>query len=324
MNRSLAALFAFALVLTLGCAPDTPLGRHGRLQVVDRHLADAAGRPVQLRGVSSYNIAGYDWLFTDAALKELRDDWKADVVRFAMYTDPMQAGYLGNPQLEKTVDKLVAAAGKAGLYTIVDWHILRDGDPLENLDAAVDFWGRAAARYRGQDHVLFEICNEPNGPAVTWNDRIRPYAEKVLAAIRAADPTRIVLVGTATWSQDVDLAAQAPLADPQVMYVFHWYAGTHGQELRDKIDKALPLIPLFNTEWGSTEASGGGEPRPAETAVWLKFLDDRYLSSCNWSLSTVREGSAALKPKYEQQGPMASFLTSSGVLVHDYLRAPRK
>jgi len=306
-----------------GCAA-TPFDRHGRLRVEGTQLVSSQGQPVQLRGVSSYNIAGYDWLFGDAGLKELRDDWKVDVVRFAMYTDPIRAGYLGNPQLEKTVDKLVAGAQKAGLYAIVDWHILADGDPLANVDAAVDYWGRAAERYKGMDHVLFEICNEPNGEGVTWESRIRPYAVRVLEAIRRHDPTRVVLVGTATWSQDVDDAARQPLPDPNVMYVFHWYAGTHGEDLRAKVALAHQTIPLFSTEWGTTDSSGNGDPYPAETATWLAFLDERGISSCNWSLSTVREGSAALKPRYEQQGPMAEFLTPSGVLVHDWLRAPRK
>jgi len=321
-----AVVVALALLAATAVAQapaGSPVDRFGRLRVENLRLVAQNGRPVQLRGVSSHNIAGTDWLFNDEGLAELRDEWKADVIRLAMYTQAVRSGYLGNPGLEQTIDKIVGAAGRAGLYVIVDWHILEDGDPTENQAAAQAFFGRIAARYRALPNVLLEICNEPNGPGVTWDAKIRPYAVEVLKAIRAADPDRVVLVGTANWSQDVDLAARNPLPDPQVMYVFHWYAGTHGQALRNKVALAAKTVPLFNTEWGTTDSSGNGETYPAETAVWLSFLDRLGVSACNWSLSTVVEGSAALKRKFEQQGPMSQFLTRSGILVHDWTRAPR-
>ncbi|WP_374115461.1 cellulase family glycosylhydrolase [Bacillus atrophaeus] len=44
----------------------------------------------------------------------------------------------------------------------------------------------------------------------------------------------MIVVGTGTWSQDVNDAADNPLQDKNVMYSLHFYAGTHGQALRDK------------------------------------------------------------------------------------------
>lgn len=310
------------IMFLVGCGNPTPLDRWGRLKVEKLQLTSEQGQAVQLRGVSSYNIAGFDWIFNDANLKELRDDWKADVVRLAMYTDPIVAGYLSNPRLEETMNKLVASITKAGLYVIIDWHILADGDPSTHTKEAVEFFGRMAARWKDNKGVILEICNEPNGPGVTWNDRIKPYAETVLAAIRAADPTRVILVGTPTWSQDVDEASKNPLADSQVLYVFHWYAGSHGAELRAKVAQAAKTVALFCSEWGATDNTGNGEVYPDKTNQWFQFLDGRRISSCNWSLSNVREGASALKPKYDG-GPMGPLLTPSGKIVYDYLRSPR-
>jgi len=308
---------------TAQSTPKTPVERYGRLRVENLQLVSETGKPVQLRGVSSYNISGFDWLFGPDQLKELVQDFHADVLRLAMHTDPIVQGYMGNPALPRIMDELIAATEEAGIYCIVDWHILRDKDPNQYKAEAVDYFGKIAEKYKDKKHLIFEICNEPNGVETTWNEKIRPYAVDVLAAIRKSDPTRVVLVGTPTWSQDVDIAAQNPLPDPNVMYVFHFYAGTHGQSLRNKVDAARKTIPLFCSEWGTTDSSGGGDPYPAETAVWLKFLDDRRISSANWSFSNAREGSAALMVWYDMEGTLKEALSPSGEILYQYLTAPR-
>jgi len=318
----LAACLTFAGLS--GCSgSQTPVQKYGRLHVDHLQLVSQDGKPVQLRGVSSYNIAGFDWLFGPSQLKELVQTFHAQVLRLAMYTDPLAQGYMGNPGLQKVMDKLIADTKAAGIYCIVDWHILRDGNPNLYKDAAVKFFTDLAQKYKDDPHLIFEICNEPNGTGVTWDGAIRPYAVDVLAAIRKSDPTRVVLVGTPTWSQDIDIAAKHPLDDPNVMYVFHWYAGSHGQPLRDKIDEARKTVPVFNSEWGATADSGTGEVFPAQTAVWLKFLDDRNISSCNWSFGNVNEGSASLIVSYNSDAPFKNQLTPSGKIVFDYLTAPR-
>lgn len=326
MNRSLAlccAVLGLTLshpLVAMGGAEPTPVAKYGRLKVEGRQLVSEAGKPVQLRGMSSYNIAGFDWLFGPDQLKELVQDFRADVLRLAMYTDPIVQGYITNPGLPRTIDELIAATEEAGIYCIVDWHILRDKDPNQYKPEAIAFFSGLAEKYKDKKHLIFEICNEPNGAETTWNERIRPYAVDVLAAIREHDPTRVVLVGTPTWSQDIDIAAANPLPDPNVMYVFHFYAGSHGQALRDKVDRARETVPVFCSEWGTTDSSGGGEPFVAETAVWLKFLDDRNISSANWSFSTVREGSAALLPSYDLEGTLKESLSASGLILYDYVR----
>ncbi len=324
LSLGLLILAAAGLPGTAGAAP-TPLERYGRLRVENLQLVSESGNPVQLRGVSTYNIAGFDWMFGPDQLRELVTDFHADLIRLAMYTDPVVQGYAANPEgLTKIIDQLVADTEAAGLYCIVDWHISNyDSNPNQRKDLAIAFFSRMAEKYKDKKHLLFEICNEPSGPTVTWDEQVRPYATEVLAAIRKFDPTRVVLVGTPTWSQDIDLAARNPLADPNVMYVFHWYAGSHGQALRDKVDAARRSVPMFCTEWGSTDNTGNGRTFPAETAEWLKFLDDRGISSANWSFSNVREGSAALIGSYDGDDPFKDSLTPSGKILYNYLTAPR-
>lgn len=319
------ALTIVGFVPAIGTAEKTPVERYGRLRVENLRLVSEDGKPVQLRGVSTYNIAGFDWMFGVDKLTELVRDFHADVIRLAMYTDPILQGYAANPEgLTKIIDQLVEDTETAGIYCIIDWHISNyDSNPNQRKDLAVAFFSRLAEKYKDKKHLFFEICNEPSGPSVTWDEVVRPYAAEVVAAIRKFDSTRIVLVGNPTWSQDVDIAARHPLEDANVMYTFHFYAGSHGQWLRDKVDAARKTVAVFCSEWGTTLNTGNGDTFPAETAAWLKFLDDRGISSANWSFSNVHEGSAALVGSYDGEDPFQDSLTASGKIVYQYLAAKR-
>ena len=81
------------------------------------------------------------------------------------------------------------------------------------------------------------------------------------------------------------------------MYTLHFYAGTHGQDLRNRIDSAWAAgLPVFVSEWGTSRADGSGGVFLEESRVWLDHLEERGISWCNWSLCDKNETSAALKP----------------------------
>ena len=53
------------------------------------------------------------------------------------------------------------------MYVVIDWHTLTPGDPNDGAyDQKWDFWGFISSTFAGKAHVLYEICNEPNG--VNW------------------------------------------------------------------------------------------------------------------------------------------------------------
>ena len=209
----------------------TPFAQHGRLQVRGIELVDQSGAPFQLKGVSTHGLQWFPQYVSQESFASLQS-WGANAVRLAMYTG--EGGYVsgGNrAQLEATIDRGVQAAATLGMYVIIDWHILSDGNPNQHTGEAVDFFSRMAAKYAGLGNVLYEICNEPNG-GVQWPE-IKHYADQVIPAIRQYDPTGIIIVGTPTWSQDVEQVASAPLAQPgNVMYALHFYAGTHKDNIR--------------------------------------------------------------------------------------------
>ncbi|ATA23843.1 1,3-beta-glucanase [Brenneria goodwinii] len=318
----LAALLVVALcgcVRTLPADAATPVQVHGQLSIADGKLVDANGKPVQLRGMSSHGLQWYGQFVNKDAMKWLRDDWGISVFRLAMYTE--EEGYITDPSVADKVKEAVEAAQSLGLYVIIDWHILSDGDPNKHKTAAKAFFNEMAELYGNSPNVIYEIANEPNGD-VTWNDRIRPYALALTQTIRAKDPDNLILVGTGSWSQDVQDAADNPLPDRNTMYVLHFYAGTHKLSLRERLDYALNRgVPIFVSEWGTSEAAGDKGPFLAESRVWLDFLNQRGISWVNWSLSDKAEISSALAPGADTRGGWTDAdLTTSGKFVRKRIR----
>ncbi|SDB31725.1 glycoside hydrolase family 5 protein [Eubacterium oxidoreducens] len=289
-----------------------------RLHVSDTKLVNAKGKKVQLRGVSTHGLAWYPQYVNKKAFSTLKKDWKANVVRLALYTEEY-GGYCntnaaGRKNLEALIDKGVKYAAMNKMYVIIDWHILSDGNPKTHQKAAVKFFKKMAKKYKGYTNVIYEICNEPNGGNVSWTKTIRPYAKKVVKAIRKYDKKAVVIVGTGTWSQDVDAVIGHQLGDDNVMYALHFYAGTHGSWLRDKAEKAIDAgVPVFVSECNITDASGDGNINKSEGNAWMKWMKKHKISYVAWNLSNKGEDSALIKSSCAKKyGWKKSQLSTTG------------
>lgn len=276
------------------------ISENGWLQVKETQLCNERGEPVVLHGMSSHGLQWYGD-FTSAGAVETTAEYGANLFRVAMYTG--ENGYLSQPAaMEKKAVAAVDAAIQKDMYVILDWHILSDGNPRSHLKEAKSFFAAMAKRYKDSPAVLFEICNEPNG-GVSWANDVKPYARELVKTIRGEGAENVILIGSPTWSQDIHLAAADPVEGENLMYTLHFYAGTHGKELRDRMDAALEKgLPLFVSEWGTSRADGSGGVFLKESEEWLDFLDSRKISWANWSLCDKNETSAALKPGASQNG----------------------
>jgi len=336
---SFAALFALfpAAFLTFSCGVDdrmlsvdkngrTVVERFGQLRVEGTKLLAEDGRQIQLRGISSHGLQWAGKYANEDVIRWLRDDWNMQVWRAAMYLG--EGGYILQRSLKNLVIDSVEAAINLGLYVIIDWHVHLDQDPNLYKNHAIDFFTEMAQRYGSYPNIIYEICNEPNGPHVTWNEVVRPYAEELIAVIRQYDPNNIIIVGTPTWSQDVDIAALNPLEGNNIMYTLHFYAGTHGQELRDKAKLAIERgLPLFVTECGTSQATGGNGVFEKEFLVWLSFLKKHQISWVNWSLTNKGEDSGLLILNADREGKGGwtdRELSQSGKFIRKILRNETK
>lgn len=295
----------------------TPLERYGRLAVKNGQLVAENGKAVQLKGVSTHGLSWYPQYANKKAFQTMRDQWGVQVVRLAMYTAEYNGYCSGDKNnqkaLRKQIYRAVDAAEELGMYVIIDWHILSDSNPKTYQSQAKKFFKTMAKRYADADHVMYEICNEPNG-GTSWS-QIKSYAKSVISVIRTYDKNGIILVGTPTWSQDVDQAAASPLKDyDNLMYTFHFYADTHRDQLRDKLEGALKAgLPVFVSEYGVGDASGAGVINKTEAAKWMKLMDQYKVSSCIWNLSNKDETAAMIKSDCSKtSGWKNSDLSASG------------
>ena len=272
----------------------TPVGKHGKLSVNGIKIVDKNGSTFSLKGVSTHGIAWFPQYINKEAFQTMRDSWGINVVRLAMYSDP-NAGY--STSIHEKVKEGVKYASDLGLYVIIDWHILSDGNPNIYKTEAISFFREMTNLYKDYDNIIYEICNEPNGN-VTWTNDIKPYAEEVIKEIRNVDKDAIILCGTPTWSQDVDVVADNPIEGySNIMYTLHFYADTHRDNIRNKAQTALNKnLPIFVSEFGICDASGNGNINEEEANIWIDFLNKNNISWICWNLSNKNESSALLTP----------------------------
>lgn len=293
----------------------TPVATYGKLAVSGADLVDQNGNPVQLKGVSSFGIVWFPEFNNKKALQTMQDEWGIQIFRIAVYTEEY-AGYTtkdakGQQAQRDTVCQLVDWCTELGLYCIIDWHILNDNDPTTHKKEAKEFFKYMSEKYADNDNVFYEICNEPNG-GTSWST-IKKYAEEVIGVIRENDEDGIVIVGTPTWSQDVDKAAKDPITKyDNIMYTLHFYADTHKDDLRKKCASAHKSgLPIFVTEYGICNASGSGNINEKEAAKWMQLLDDLGISSCIWQLSNKNETCSLIKTS-KTSGWTTKDLSDSG------------
>ncbi len=294
----------------------TPYKENGRLSIKNGKVVNSRGKAFVIKGVSTHGIAWFPEYVNKQAFKTLRDEWGVNTVRLAMYTAEYDGYCAGGDQarMKELIDNGVKYARDLGMYVIIDWHILSDGNPLTYKSQAVSFFKEIAGKYKNYGNVLYEICNEPNGGEGTWTN-IKSYGKTVIKTIRSADSKAIIIVGTPTWSQDVDTAEGAPITGySNIAYAFHFYAGTHKDDLRSKLEGVLKKkFPVIVTEFGISDASGNGQVNTAEGNKWMKLLDQYGVGRVCWNLSNKNESSALLNSSCSKtSGWSSSDLSASG------------
>lgn len=319
MNKSVLIKFLSLLATTIfsvsvASAQVPPIATQGNQLLF-------GGNPGSIAGPSlfwSNNDWGGEKFYTAGAVATVKTDWNAKLIRVAMGVED-GGGYLQSPATNLARLRTVVNAAIANdVYVIIDWH---SHNAQLYTPQAVAFFRQMATEFGHHNNVIYEIYNEPLN--VSWSQTLKPYAQSVIAAIRAIDPDNLIVVGTPNWSQDVDAAANDPITGyANIAYTLHFYSGTHKQGLRDKAQYALNRgIPLFVTEWGTVNANGDGGVDYHETNAWMDFLRNNNISHANWALNDKNEGASALRGGASPQGGWgASDYTASGAFVRDIVR----
>jgi endoglucanase len=327
-RRAKTGLILLAIISGIQ-AQNTPLSINGKLQVIGNHLCNRFGNPVQLRGVSTHGIQWYGWgkCLNVNSMNALANTWGADVIRAVLY--PQQGGYSTNPTLYiNMLDTIVNQSKNRGMYCIVDWHILCT-NPWSDTGLAKTFFKTISKMEAGKGNVLYEICNEPC--VADWKI-LKAYAEMMIPLIRANDPDGIIIAGTPMWSSlgcasgnqgQVEANPITGTLAYNVMYTFHFYAGSHGASYRTELAAASAIIPIFITEWGTDQASGDGANDFASSQLYMDLCRKLKISWCNWSFSDCANSSAVFIGGTCPGGPWTgSRLSQAGAWVQNAMANP--
>ncbi|WP_026361469.1 glycoside hydrolase family 5 protein [Amycolatopsis nigrescens] len=329
----MTGILASAIALTAGVVPAaaapvavTPVEANGKVAVCGVKLCNSAGKPIQLRGMSTHGLQWYSQCVTGGSLDALAGDWNADVVRLSMYIQ--EGGYETDPaRFTAMVDKYIEDATARGMYAIVDWHMLDPGDPNYNLGRAKTFFTEIAKKHKDKTNVLYEIANEPSG--VSWS-KVQSYAEQIIPVIRAQDPDSVVLVGTRAWSSlgvsegaDEKEIVNNPVRAENIMYTFHFYAASHGSEYLDTLSRAADKLPMFVTEFGTQTSSGDGGNNFSRSQQYLDLMADKQISWSNWNFSDDDRSGAVFKPGSCEAGSWTGTapLKEAGIWIRDRVRS---
>ncbi len=340
--------------------------QNGRLQVDGNQITNNRNVAFSVAGNSMF-WSGFQTVggkfYQSEVVDHLAQDWGSGVIRAAMAVEeadgdggvpptsprfpgarvknPSGLGYFNNPAVEiAKVKTIIDAAIANDIYVIVDFH---SHFAHFYKDEAIEFFTQIAKEYKNDNHIIYEIFNEPIGLAdnrangsdnasfgqftQTWSQIIKPYAIDVIKAIRAEDPDNLIIVGTPGFSQGVEAAANNPITtgdlgfangtNLNIAYTLHFYAGqVEHRALRASATRAMDRgIALFVTEWGTVSASGDGAVDESETLEWMKFMKQNNISHANWSISDKFEGASVIQGNRGIQGLLNNELTESGNFV---------
>jgi endoglucanase len=320
--QSILVMFVFSILIFEQSIAQTPVEMHGRLKVSGNQIVGEHGNPVQLMGTSHFwSVWGAEKYYNADVVNWLVKDWKIDLIRASMAVEidgegNTNKGWMNSKEHQTSlVEAIIQAAIDNGIYVLIDWHTHKT-----HTEEAKEFFGYIAEKYGRYPNIIFETFNEPIDQS--WEE-IAEYTIAVTEAIRPHS-NNLIIAGTRQWSQLVNEAADNPLPDKNTAYSLHFYAGTHGQELRDIGDYALSKgIALFITEWGTSHADGGRDMvvHKEKAEEWIKWALERNISMANWSIADKLEASAILQPDAPVSGnwDAEKHLSESGRFVREQI-----
>ncbi|HWA51360.1 MAG TPA: cellulase family glycosylhydrolase [Dongiaceae bacterium] len=269
---------------------------------VSGHQFVENGQPVILRGVAMGDVTD---LPAADPYPEIAKDWHANVVRLSIHPGTWRDK---KKDALATLQRHVQQARAAGLYVIIDYHVIGfpDGYALEYFDVtkpdtktdyydsnftlAMDFWMTVAAQFQ-DSAILYELWNEPTsgseeeeGGDLSYWKKYRPYWRVLTDAIRATGNRNIILAAPPVWAFNLRGLKDSLLPDEQTAYTWHVYGEIPPEEWSDTLDGLEAVKPVIVTEWGFEPGAPQHWAGTAEEfgTPFTAFMDERGLSSTAW------------------------------------------
>ena len=292
----------------------------------------------------------FDTYITEADVRRIAG-WGFDHVRlgFDQIVVEEREGVLRERTMRR-IDDFVRWCAKYRLNVVLNLHkavgnYCDIAEEVQLIDDAglqrrfVALWEAFERRYHGEPSVAFEILNEVRDvEPEKWN----ALANRTLAAIRALNRERWVVIGGTRWGSPATLDALRTWDDPRVAYSFHMYEPFEFTHQRGVL-QAGPLA--YNRELaypcddvaryrGYHELWGNTNSYPGVTRIDRRVLEDRLAGAAAFAAAhpdkvlwlgefgTIRHAPPASRVAY--MGDVIAFARAHGMpwCVWNYLSTP--
>jgi endoglycosylceramidase len=239
-------------VIYKGLEPSPPLGDSPSYD--DDYLAKIEGTQRTLAHRRIFSLVDFHQdLFNESFQGEGWPDWQVQDDGLPNPQNGFPGNYITNPALNRAFDHFWANDQVGGVR-------------LQNEYAAA--WRHVAERFAGSPYVLgYDILNEP-WPGSVWpscftpsgcpafeQNQLAAFTERVLAAIRQADPSTLVFYEPLVTFNFGIQTNMGDIGGPEAGFSFHDYcgAGCDGLVFDNAVERSQETddVPL-NTEFGAT------------------------------------------------------------------------
>ena len=254
-----------------------------RLHTDGRWLKDPNGNRVRLRGfaTASLDFVAYDWYpFTVREVLARATDWERwhpTVVRLPCEWEGINEHGGVEAFVEEILRPAVDYLRARNVYAMIDFHLIRpytdrateeynadndeDLEPIDDVMTA--FWSVVAPEFADDEHVLFELFNEPTYPLgpwgeygedvtreeswLLWRDQAQPWVDLV----REHAPATPIVIGSPNWTSETQFAPEHPFEGENLLYASHIYpANGDPDEFDEEYGAPAEEVPVVCTEFG--------------------------------------------------------------------------
>ena len=185
----------------------------------------------QIEIISPGDWEHFDTYYTFEDFQQVAD-WGMDHVRLTfdqVIMENCQQPFTYREKGLSYLDRAISWCHDLSLNVVLNLHhavgAYCDGDisslftDTEEQERFLCLWEMLEKRYHNENCV-FELLNEPTtGDTDAWND----LASRAVQRLRAINPNRKIMVGSACWSHPEYLTQLKTYDDPNVVYNFHFY-----------------------------------------------------------------------------------------------------
>ncbi len=286
------------------------------MRVQGNQLVDSAGHALRLRGVNrsgtEYACAQgwgiFDGPSDSASLQAIRS-WGANVVRVPLNEtcwlsiNGVNPAYSGS-NYRRAISDFVGLLNRSGLLVILELHWSAADTAkalgqaaMPNRDHTPEFWYQVAAAYKGNNHVVFDLFNEPfpddnsDTPEAwrCWRDggtcRGMTFQaagmQQLVDTVRSTGASNVIMLGGVQYSSRLSSWLAYRPTDPLGNLAASWH--------------------IYNFSWCNTQTCWDGDAAPVAQQVPLvlgELGQDNFATSGNGFVNSLMDWMDARQGSY--------------------------